>query len=180
MAGKSTGVEVGILIARSIRKRSAGARFLEVLNLVAPDYSPETYGDREPLKHNFVTDGVERALQCWGMSFLWKRVKPKVTGNAIVGFQQAHDKINLRMGLKVLDVNVVQQLFASVTQSFGIVLAYIHVRTDMDLADLDHYRRHLMPFQSLTTHDLREGIPDSRGRWFSANRMFNCLAESVY
>lgn len=143
-----------------MRECSAGARFLEILNRVAPDYSPETYGDREPLKHNFVRDGLERALQCWGTGFLWKRTKPKVTGNAIVGFQRAHDKINLRMALKVLDVDVVQQLFMSIAQSFGIVLAYIHVRTTMDLADPNHYRRHLMPFQSLTTHDLREGIPD--------------------
>ncbi len=154
------GVEIGLLLSTSIRDRESGRRFLQLLVSAAPEYAPEKFNDYEPIKFRFDANKVDEALKCWGMSFLWRRIKPGTAGSALVGFQNTHDKINLRLSLKALDVPLVIRLFGAIQQAFGIDLAYVHVRTDADTADIDHYKTHWMPFQTLTTHDLREGIPD--------------------
>jgi hypothetical protein len=154
------GIEIGLLVSTSIRDRERGRRFLQLLLAIAPRYAPERFNDHEPIKFMFDPNNINDALRCWGMSFFWRRTKPVTKGGALVGFHNTHDKINLRLTLKSFDLPVIIRLFGAIQESFGIDVAFIHVRTDADTADIQYYKSHWMPFQTLTTHDLREGIPD--------------------
>src|SRR5688572_25669707 len=138
------GVETGLLVSTAIHDRKSGRRFLELLVDAAPEYAPERYNDYEPMKRIFDRAKLDEALECWGMSFFWRRNRPGVTGGALVGFRNTHDKVNVRLPVKMLSLTTMLRLFRAIDQSFGIDLAYIHIRSDVDTSDLDYYKKHLM------------------------------------
>lgn len=155
------GITIRTLLSTSVADRESGRLFLQLMLSQAPQYSPEKYNYYEPLNHVFDPDNIDEALACWRDDFLWRRSKPAVAGSAWFGFRNVHDSVSLKVGLKAFDKQAVMRLLASLATTFGIDLAYVHVATDEDVADLDHYRRQLMPLaQGVTTHDLRDGIPD--------------------
>lgn len=157
---KLKGVEIGILATASMRDKDSGRRFLQLLGSMALRYAPERYDDHEPIKLPFDPENLDRALECWGRSFLWRGTPSSIVGGAYVGFHEVHDGVVLRMPASALDMKSVRRLFEAMGQTFGIDLAFVHVRTDADTTDIEYYKRHLMPFQTLNTHHLREGLPD--------------------
>jgi len=157
---RTKGIEVGILASTSMRGEEAGRRFLQLLIAEAPQYAPERYSDHEPIKLSFDPINLDRALQCWKTSFLWRGKPSSVWGGAYIGFHQVHDSVVLRLPASALDVATLRHLWRVMDHAFGVDLAFIHVRTEVDTTDVEHYKEHLMPFQTLNTHHLRQGLPD--------------------
>ncbi len=160
MMTRTKGVEIGILVSTTFRKKEAGRRFLKLLLAEAPEYAPERYSDHEPIRVPFDRTNLDDALKCWPMSFVWRAKRASIWGGAYSGFHRVHDSVVLRMPASVLDTEVVLRLTRAMQSAFGVDLAFLHVRTDIDTLDTEHYKRHLMPFQTLNTHHLREGLPD--------------------
>lgn len=154
------GVIIGVLTSSPIGAKASGHRFLRLLLDVAPQYSPEKYNNYEPLKFQFDASAIDDALKLWGSNFFWRRSKPSVSGGAFAGFPNTHDHVYIDVPMKALAMPAVLDLFGAMTNTFGIDLAYVHVGTDADILDREYYKRHTMPFGSLTTHHLREGLPD--------------------
>ncbi len=161
------GLEVGILVSSSISSRESGRRILQMLLRTAPGYAPDLYNVYEPINLKFDPDDLETVLDLWDWSFLWRHKKPRVLGSVSFGIKRAHNSIRLSMALRAFDLEQTVRLFQEAAAQFGIVLAYIHARTPADIEDIEHYKVHIMPFQCLTTHDLREGLPGlSWAMWF--------------
>ena len=125
---KVKGVEVGVLVARSMSGVESGRRFLQLLLKAAPGYAPERYNNFEPITVPFDSEKIDEALQKWGFGFLWRRSKPAILGNAWVGGADGHDKVYLSIPLKGLDVASVVRLFGALEEELGADIAYIHVR----------------------------------------------------
>lgn len=157
---RAKGVEIGVLLETSMRGREGGRRFLETLLAAAPSLSPERYDNHEPIKLPFDAERLDDALAKWGFGFLWRRTNPSVLGRAWTGGPDSHDNVYLTVPLGSLDVETVLRLFSGLARHFGLLLGYVHVRTDEDSKDVEHYAKHIMPFsQGLTTRHLREGLP---------------------
>lgn len=154
------GATMTVLFSTPVRDRESGRLFLELLMETAPQFVPEKYNYYEPLKNVFDPEKLDEALQHWHDSFLWRRSKPSISGSVLVGFRNVHDKLSLRLPVKALDLQTVARLWKALQKSFGVDLACVQVWTDADTADIEYYKTHTMPFSTLTTHDLREGLPD--------------------
>lgn len=160
------GVEIGALVTDSIASRESGRYILRALLDVAPQYAPERYNNYEPLKHTFDPGNLEAALDLWD-ELIWRSKKYKLLGMVGFGVKRVHDSVSFSMSLNAFSLAQTLGFFEVLDSRFDIALGYIHVRVSSDIEDKEHYKRHIMPFQSLTTHDLREGLPGhSWAMWF--------------
>ena len=151
-------IRIGILFSSRIGDRACGKALLELLE---PRYSPKKCNDHEPIGLPYSRSRIEEALQLWGWGFLWRRGKPRMRGSVWTSSDENHDVIYLSMANTAFHLPSVLALFDQIHDLFGIDFAYIHARTDKDSKDLEHYRRHIMPFsQALSTRTLRRGLPD--------------------
>jgi hypothetical protein len=74
--------------------------------------------------------------------------------------RSAHDAIYITLSPRAFD-EAALKLLMELARAFRAELGYVHLRTSTDSADVEHYQRHIMPFsQGLTTHHLRDGLPD--------------------
>ena len=161
------GVELEMLLASAIENRESGRIVLQSLLASASCYTPERYNNYEPISHIFDPDDLETTLDLWEDPFLWRRRRPRQIGGAHFGNPGIHDFIKISLALRAFDRSATINLFEDIDLKFGIDLAFVHVRTSADIEDIEHYRAHLMPFQCLTTRDLREGLPGlSWAMWF--------------
>lgn len=91
------------------------------------------------------------------------------------------------MSLRAFDSGQTLRLFEALDSQFEIALAYVHTRSSAEVEDIEHYKTHTMPFQCLTTHHLREGLPGlSWAMWLGkpdrelfGDRLLNVPAFSV-
>lgn len=154
---KDSSVTMGALLSSRIQSPSKGAEFLEVLRTSAMQFQPDFVGDEEPLIEKF--DPVT-ALRYWGRSFLWRRRKPRVAGGVYMGFPTAHDVVRIDVPLSAISTDTVLDLMRSLDHAFGIEFGYAHVWRDDDMRHAEHYEARIAPLATLSTHDLRRGLPD--------------------
>ena len=161
------GVKTAILVSSSISSRESGREILKILLDAAPRYSPELFNNYEPINLRFDPDDLAVAVSSWEFPFLWRHKRQRLSGSAWFGIKGAHDAIQISMPLRAFDLAETLCLFEALDAAFGTAIAYIHVTTDSDTDDRENYTRHVKPFQCLTTHGLREGLPGlSWAMWF--------------
>jgi hypothetical protein len=155
------GVEIGILVRTRLKSRDCGRLFLEILAGDASHLRPDFFGHFEPVKNPFSVNDISGVLTAWGKGFLWRRTQPRISGQVIHGPVSAHDAIYLSLRSSEFHVSFVYSFVARLEGAFGIEMAYVHGRRAADSDNRREYARSWMPFaQGLTTHHLREGIPD--------------------
>jgi hypothetical protein len=156
----ATHIYFGVLSPAHIGSRDSGRLVLNTLLETAPEWSPEKYNDFEPVNRLFDPGRLEQALDVWRFNFLWRRKKPAVHGSAWFG-GKIHSSIYLQIAPRAFAIDAFFKLLRGLRRHFPLDLAYIHVEHESDCRDRDRYRRHVEPFIiGLTTHRLREGLPD--------------------
>jgi hypothetical protein len=140
--------------------RSGGRTFLETLLEAAPEWAPEKYNYFEPVNRPFNSVKLEEVLDAWRFNFFWRRKQPAVQGSAWFG-GKIHSSIYIHVAQRAFAIEPALRLLQGLQRHFPIDLSYIHAAHDSDAQDRDRYRRHVEPFiLGLTTHRLREGLPD--------------------
>lgn len=155
------GIEAGALLRQRLWSRERGEAFLRLLLDAGSDLTPEFYGRFEPVKTVFDAGDLAGPLSGWGGGFLWRRRRPRISGQYVRGPASAHDAVYLSASAAAASMEKAVSFLVSLQQVFGIDFGYVHVRFSTDANDSAHYARYTMPFsQGLTTHHLREGIPN--------------------
>ena len=150
----------GALSPAHIGSRSSGRTFLKTLLEAAPEWSPEKYNCFEPVNRPFDPARLEDALDAWRLNFFWSRKQPTVHGSAWFG-GKAHSSIYIKVARRAFATETAVRLLRGLRAHFPVDVGYIHVQHEADSHDRDRYRRHVEPFVlGLTTHNLREGLPD--------------------
>ncbi len=153
-------VHFGALTPAYIGSRGSGRMFLEALLEGAPEWSPEKYNYFEPINRPFDPLKIEDALDAWRFSFLWRRKRPAVRGSAWFG-GKVHSAIYIKVPQPVFAMEPALGFLRKLNEHFSVDLSYVHVAHDSDFDDPDRYRSRVEPFiAGLTTHCLREGLPD--------------------
>src|SRR5579883_1965926 len=77
-----------------------GRKCLTFLCQEAPLFSPEKYGNYEPLRLDFSCDRIDEALSYWGRALYWKRRRPHLTGFLDTGWGASpiHGQISIDIG----------------------------------------------------------------------------------
>lgn len=150
------------MLARArLRAPEQGIRFLKLLSSCGAAILPEFFGRFEPARSRFDPADPEAAIKDWGRGFLWRRRSPSVSGQVVHGPANAHDGIYVSMAPSAIELSLIQEFLLGVERSFGIELAYVHLGVSAGSVSREEYVRSWMPFaQGLTTHHLREGLPD--------------------
>ena len=143
-----------------MKSRTCGKDFLNLLLEIAPQYAPVRFSDHEPVNRIFDSENLGPALDIWDWNFLWRGAGNEIQGS-VWAESRIHSSIYFQVSRKVYDPSLVINLIAGVSSRFLVDIAYIHLHLPSDVDDLNNYKNQLMPFvQSLTTHDLKKGLPD--------------------
>lgn len=147
----SAHVVINILTTSELREKEEGKKLLEEWVLHAPQYAPERYGGYEPIRTPFDPADIDAAVSEWDFSFLVSRRKPKMRGSVFMGNGRGtrHGWIHVACEYKPELFPQLRQFFMKVSTGFEAEFAFMHMSTrKLDLSI------------SITTHQLRQGIPD--------------------
>src|SRR6266513_3054813 len=148
---------LGFLTPRSLAPRQEGERLFELISQTAPRLFPEFVGNFEPITRS-VNPQMDM-LELWRDSFLWKRKRPVVEGQVIMGTKRAHDAITIWLKLPGQDLDALPQLLKRCGEALRCDLAYIHYWAEHEDNMVPYDARY--PLETgITTFDLRNNIPN--------------------
>jgi len=117
--------------------RASGRNILRTIIRYLPELAPEYYNSFEPVNLKFDDRNIESALDCWGSSFLWKRKKPAIWGNAGIGSSHPRRPFHSSLSIHAKPEHVKSDKLAGFVQAFAGTfkpdLAVVHVFTKPEL-----------------------------------------------
>jgi hypothetical protein len=151
---------VGLLVPSRMEDAGDGERFLVALHDKADRFSPEFYGNFEPIKTPFAS--IEECLKNWRCPFLWKRKRPfPVQGAVWHGGDRAHTGIYVRAAATRQAMDDARRLLATMSAQFETDLGYVHPVTDSERNDPEVSYDMWYPIDiGITTHDVHHGLPN--------------------
>ena len=161
-------VFLNVLTRRSLEDRRDGARILDLLSDHLPLCVPELAGNWEPL-HSIEASNRAALLTKWSDPFLWRHRIPRCDGNIFMRGPDSdmHAGIYLSSNAGIDAIPGFASFLQAVAVEFQADLGFVHMLTPEDLergrlsgtvSCLDPARQRF--YLSLTTHDLRRGLPD--------------------
>lgn len=145
-------VVINILTPSKLEEKEEGKQLLQEWCLHAPHYAPERYGGYEPIRTPFDPTNIDAALSEWDFCFLVTRRKPRMTGAIFMGTHKRiprHGWITMTCAYKPDLFPHLRQFFNAVSTAFEAEFAFMHLTPRNEDLSL-----------SITTHQLRQGIPD--------------------
>src|SRR2546430_16493208 len=148
---------LGFLTPYSLALRQEGERLFEIVSQTAPQLYPEFVSNFEPITRP-VNPQMDM-LELWHGSFLWKRKRPVVEGQVLMGNQRAHDAITIWLTLSGQDIDALPQLLKHCGEALRCDFAYIHYWAEHEDSIVPYSARYPLE-NGITTFDLRNNIPN--------------------
>lgn len=162
-------VYANILTSSRLTSLDDGRRLLEIWSRELPSLVPEKYGNYEPLRKEFTSDGLESIVTSWEYPFLLRKKKPKMSASVFMGGGKIsthgwiHIVADYEDDLQIELLNFVRE----VSVGFGVDFAFIHLLTAEEFG-CDAFSKGVFTFRSdhpmrtlsITTHELRKNIPN--------------------
>ncbi len=154
-------LDLGVLTPKASPSTEEAKKLLALFVQVMPRWTPERYGNTEPLQERFDPSNPEAALTAWREPFFWSRSKPRADGQVFMGRSLRHTAMHLRAQFRPVsaEASAIRELLQQASAILAADFAYLHFFSPQEL-DSPTFQQEMMPFRrGLTTHDLRRGLP---------------------
>lgn len=120
-----------------------------------PELKPEFFNSCEPINKEF--RNIDKALEEWGQSFIWRRRKPSAFGMVTFGSTHPrrpfHTSLLLEGRLEAIDVRRLARFVQEFSKKFKPDIGLIHV-----FPKIGPRKRH--PILNISTFVLRDSLPN--------------------
>lgn len=159
---------INILTNANLISRKEAKKLLEIWIENLKSFIPQKFGNYEPLKNDFDPDNLFSVIDFWDYPFLVKRKTPKMNGSIFMGGGKnpTHGWIHVILEFCQEQQEEVVNFVKKVAVAFDVEFAFIHLLTESEFHD--RYTNGIFSVRSgislntlsVTTHELKKGIPD--------------------